>query len=52
MNDRLLALPDDHWLAHLPAARRPAAVKALEKARQHRFMLGMDGRWLQETPSK
>ena len=49
INDRLLAGPDNYWLEHLPAARRPAASKALEKARQHGFMLGMDARWLQEV---
>jgi hypothetical protein len=47
-NARLLARPDDHWLAGLPAARRPAMGKALEKARRQGLMLGLDGRWLLE----
>ncbi len=50
LNDRLLTKPDDFWLSTLPPARRPAAAKALDKARQHRFMLGMDNRWLHEIP--
>ena len=50
INEGLLARPDEHWLTHLPAARRPAAVKALEKARSNGLMLGLDGRWLQEDP--
>ncbi len=49
VNDSLLSKPDDFWLSNLPSARRPAAGKALDKARQHRFMLGMDNRWLHEA---
>jgi hypothetical protein len=50
LNDRLLSEPDSYWLNSISTARTPAAVKALDKARLHRFMLGMDNRWLLEMP--